>query len=52
MGGRFNSCGSAIVGCMMCHEYFGNCGGDCGGGGGGSGIGGGGGKWKNHFNLY
>ena len=42
-GGRCNSCESAVVGCMMCREYFGEGGGDYSGGG-GSGIGGIGGK--------
>ena len=39
---------------MLCGEYFGDCGVNCGGcgGGGGSGTGGGSGKKKNHYNLY
>ena len=45
-----NSCLSAPVMCMMCGEYFCDCGYDCGGfcGDGISGSGGGRGKKKNH----
>ena len=45
-GGSCNSCMRALVMCMMCGEYFGECGDDCGGCGCGvgSGRGCGGGK--------
>ena len=45
-GSSGNSCMCALVMCMMCGEYFGDCGVDCGGcgGGGGSGSDGSGGK--------
>ena len=39
-GGRYNSCESAVVGCMICCEYFGEGGSDYGGGSGIGGIGG------------
>ena len=49
-GSLGNSCLSAPVMCMMCGEYFCDCGDDCGGfcGDGISGSGDGGGKKKNH----
>ena len=45
-----NSCMSALVMCMMCGEYFCDCGDDCGGcgSGGNSGSDGGGWRKKNH----